>query len=76
MQLQDLIKPIEEQTEEELRERLRELRHSRTVIRPGAKRHAKKAAGKGRVTRTTKAANIFAGLSPDQLAELIASLEE
>lgn len=75
MQLHDLVSPIEKQTDAELLERLRELRHTRTVIRPAAKRHAKKAESKGRVTRSAKVANLFAGLSAEELANLIASLE-
>lgn len=75
MQLQDLVKPIDEMSDEALRERIRLLRHTRTVSRPAAKHHAKKAEAKGRVTRVTKVANLFAGFTPEQLQALMDDLE-
>lgn len=71
MQLQDLVKPIEEMTDEELRARLREIRHNREVVRPAAKKHVERAKKKGSVTRINKAADLFAGMSEEEKAELI-----
>lgn len=75
MQLQDLVKPIEQMTDEELTARLQEIRHKRDTVRPAAKRHVEKAAKKGTQTRITKAADLFAGMSEEEKAEIIKALE-
>jgi uncharacterized tellurite resistance protein B-like protein len=75
MQLQDLVKPIDEMTDEELRARLREIRHKREIVRPAAKKHIERAKKKGAVTRINKAAELFAGMSEEEKAELIKALE-
>ena len=75
MQLQDLVKPIDEMTDEELRARLREIRHKREVVRPAAKKHIERAKKKGAVTRINKTAELFAGMSEEEKAELIKALE-
>ena len=74
MQLHDLYKPLEDLTDEELRQRLQEIRHNRTVERPAAKARAKRAANKGRVSKINKAQGMLAGLTKEQIAELIAEL--
>lgn len=71
MQLGNLFKPIEEMTDEELRARIQEIRHNRTVERPAAKAHAKRAESKGRVTKINKAQSLLAGLSPEQIKQLL-----
>jgi len=74
MQLQNLFKPLDELSDEELKARLQEIRHNRTVERPAAKAHAKRAENKGRVSKVNKAQGLLAGLSKEQIAELIAEL--
>lgn len=74
MQMKDLVKPIDEQSDEELLARLREIRHNRNVIRPAAKTHAKNKAKKGAVTRINKLDDMLGSLTPEQRAELIAQL--
>lgn len=71
MQMQDLIKPIEQMTDEELMERLRTIRSRRTAERPAAKAHAKRAAKKGAVTRIKKVDDMFAGMSAEEKQQLI-----
>lgn len=71
MQMQDLIKPIEQMTDDELMERLRTIRSRRTAERPAAKAHAKRAAKKGAVTRIKKVDNLVGGMSEAEKAELI-----
>lgn len=75
MQLKDLFKPIEQLTDEELKERLREIRHNRTVERPAAKARAKRAENKGRVTKVNKAQSLLAGLSPEEIRQLLLEVE-
>lgn len=74
MQLQDLVKPIGEMTDEELGERLRALRHKRDVVRPAAKKHVERAVKKGTQARVTKVADMFSGMSEAEKAELIKAL--
>lgn len=74
MQLTDLIKPMDQMTDEELMERLRTIRHNRTTVRPAAKAHAKRAAKKGAQGRMSKVEQMLEGLSDEQRAELIREL--
>ena len=74
MQLHDLVKPIEDQSDEELEARLREIRHRRDTIRPAARKHVERAAKKGTKTRVTKTAGMFSNLSEAEKAELIKAL--
>jgi hypothetical protein len=76
MQLQNLIKPIEEQTDEELLERLREIRNNRNTVRPAAKSHAKRAAKKGQQGRIKKVESLLEGLTPEQIEQLLTELGE
>jgi hypothetical protein len=76
MQLKDLVKPIDQMSDEELLERLRQIRHRRTTERPVAKaREVKeeKRASRGRMTALDKA---LASLSPEDRDKLMKSLEE
>lgn len=75
MQLADLVKPIDQQTDEELLERLREIRNNRNTVRPAAKAHAKRAAKKGQQGRVKKVEDLLEGLTPEQIAELLSELE-
>lgn len=76
MQMQDLIKPISDCTDEELMERLRAIRHNRTTVRPAGAARAKRAAKKGTQARVNKVENLLDALSPEQLLELMAQLGE
>lgn len=75
MDLSKLIKPIEMMSDEELLERLKELRHRREVVRPAATAHKQMAARKGMQTRMTGVEKLLAGMSEEDRAALIASLE-
>lgn len=78
MKLSDLQKPLAEQTDEELIERLRRIRHNRHVERPAVKKREEKAdAITGR--RAAKKAGssmdkMLAGLTDEQRLALIAQL--
>lgn len=74
MQLHDLVKPINDMSDEELGQRLRELRHKRDVVRPAAKKHVERAAKKGTQARVTKVADLFGNMSEAEKAELIKAL--
>ncbi len=75
MDLSKLVTPIDQQTDEELMARLRELRHRREIIRPAATAHKVKAARKGMQTRMTAVEKLMAGMSEEERLSLIASLE-
>lgn len=76
MQLADLVKPIEDCTDEELLERLRHIRNNRNAVRPAAKAHAKRAAKKGQLGRMSTVEKLLAGMSPEERAAIIAELGE
>lgn len=76
MQLTDLVKPIEQCTDEELLERLRTIRNNRNTIRPAAKAHAKREARKGQQGRMSAVEKLLAGMSPEERAAIIAELGE
>jgi hypothetical protein len=76
MQLADLVKPLDQCTDEELLERLRTIRNNRTSVRPAAKAHAKRAERKGLQTRVSKVENLIAGLSPEAIQQLLLELGE
>lgn len=75
MQLHDLIKPIEEQSDEELLERLRKIRHTRSVVRPAAVKHKVDAEKKKTRSTTKKVENLLDALSPAEREALIKQLE-
>ncbi len=76
MQINQLIKPIDEMTDEELNDRIRELRHRREVIRPAAKARSDRVVKKQTIKKQTQVERMLATLSPEQLATLIQSLGE
>lgn len=74
MQLQNLIKPIEEMTDEELKERLFDIRHRREYEKPAAKARVKKAEKKESKKKVSAAEKLLANLSPEDLAALLSEL--
>jgi len=76
MQLSDLVKPIDQMTDDELKESLRALRHRRTTERPAAAKHKAKAEKKEAAPKMTKVKNLLAGLSPEEMAALLKQLGE
>lgn len=76
MQLNDLVKPIEEQTDEELRERLFAIRHRRETERPAAQTRVKKAARKESKKKMSAAEKMLSELPADVLAALLQEMGE
>lgn len=76
MQLSDLVKPLDQMTDDELKESLKELRHRRSVERPAAAKHKAKAEKKESAPKVAKVKNILAGLSPADIAALLKQLGE
>jgi hypothetical protein len=71
MQLSDLVKPIEEQTDEELRERLQALRSRREMERPAKAKHVQKAQKKEVRKKISPIQKMLEQLSPEEIAQLL-----
>lgn len=76
MQLKNLIQPLDKMSDEELQERIREIRHNRTTIRPAAKARESKTAKKGNVTRISKAESILATMTLEERKMMIEQLSQ
>jgi len=74
MQLQNLVKPIEEMTDDELRERLRQVRANRVKERPAAKARVKRETKKGGQGRLKNAEYLLLSLSPEEREALMKEL--
>lgn len=74
MQLKDLVTPIRDMTDEELREKLRSIRHNRTVVRPAAAKKTERTEKKESRAKVSAVDKLLDGLSPEQKAELIKQL--
>lgn len=75
MQLDDLIKPLESLTQEELEKRLFDIRHRREQSGASRKTKEKKKARKATTKAVTGVENLLKGLSQEELAALLATLE-
>ena len=71
MQLGDLVKPIEEMTDEELRERLQGIRHRQTVERPASKARTVKKEKKETRKKLNPIQKLLGELTPEQIEELL-----
>ncbi len=76
MQLLDLVKPIEQMSDEELQAKLREVRNNRNHAKPAAQAHVKRAAKKTSNAKVSKAVKITDGLTEKEKLELIAMLQQ
>lgn len=71
MRLEQLVKPIEEMTDEELLERLHAVRHRREVAKPVAKKKAQVAATKQSRKKVGAVEKLLEGLSLEELEALL-----
>ena len=76
MQLHNLVQPIENMSDDELRARLIDLRRRRETEKPKAARAVKKAEKKDGRKKVSAAEKLLAELSPEQLEILMAQLGE
>lgn len=74
MQIQNLIKPISQMTDEELLEKVRQIRHRREVARPVAAQKAERAEKKATQARSKKLDKTLDALSEEELLAMIAKL--
>lgn len=78
MRLENLIKPMDDMSDAELMERLREIRHNRETARPAAAARQKRADSKGKVSskKVTQLETLLASLSPEDRLKLFEGLGE
>ncbi len=74
MQLQDLVKPMEQMSDEELLAKIRKVRQNRITLKPAAKAHEKRESKKGATGRISAAEKILAGMTPAQREAMMAQL--
>lgn len=75
MQLKNLVKPLDQLTDEELHERLRQVRHNREVVRPAAAKRTERAETKKSRGKVSAIEKLLAGLSDEDRAKLLSQLE-
>jgi len=76
VQIHNLVKSLDQLSDDELLARLQQVRHNREVARPVAKRKAASVAKKEGAARTKKISKLLDGLSDDDRAKLIEQLSE
>lgn len=76
MQTPELIKTLDQMTDDELLERLRTVRHNREVARPVAKKKADVAEKKTSRKRVSDMDKLLVGMTEEERQQLINSLSE
>lgn len=71
MQLTDLVKPIDQLSDDELLEKLRMIRNNRSVVRPAGQARAVRAAKKGGQGRVSKVEDLLKGLTQEEIKLLL-----
>lgn len=76
LQLHQLVKTVDEMTEQELLEHLRQVRHRREVQRPAARKIVERAESKVSRKKMSAAEKLLSSLSPEEIAKLLENNEE
>lgn len=76
MQTPELIKTLDQMTDDELLERLRTVRHNREVARPVAKKKADVAEKKTSRKRVSDMDKLLVGMTEEERQQIINSLSE
>lgn len=74
MQIHDLVKPLDQMTDQELLERVRQLRHNRETLRPASRKIAERAVKKTTKAKVNKVEGLLDNLTEEQRLALIAKL--
>lgn len=75
MKLKDLTKRISSMSDEELREHVRLMRHTKNVVRPAKAKHEADAVKVEKRRQTSKVDKMLAGMSEDDKRQLMLLLE-
>ena len=70
MQLKDLVKPLDKMTEEELMDRVRQIRHERSELRPAAAAIKERAVRKTTRKKLSATDKLLDKLTPEEREEL------
>jgi len=70
-----LVKTIDQMSDAELMERIREIRHNRETVRPAAAKHVERAETKTSRKKVSSVEKLLEGLSDAERASLLAQLE-
>ena len=76
MQIQDLVKTIDNMTDDELLARVREMRHRRETLRPAAANRVARVEKKASRAKVNKTADLVDAMSEEERLKLIALLEQ
>ena len=76
MQLKDLVKPLDQLTDEELLEKLRSIRHNRSVVRPAHQAHIDRAVKKTKRATAKKVTTTIGNLTDEERQKLIEQLQQ
>jgi DNA-binding MarR family transcriptional regulator len=76
MKLSNLVKTIDQMTDEELIERLRIIRHNREVAKPAVRQRVERSEKKSSRIRVSAAEKLLVGLSEEERRQLILQLGE
>ena len=74
MQLNDIVKTLDQMTDKELLERVRELRHRRETIRPAAAKHVERSEKKASQKKVTGVEKLLGVLTHEERQALIEQL--
>lgn len=74
VQIQDLVKTIDTMSDDELLQRVREMRHRREILRPAAKARTERVEKKASRTRMKKTTDLLDDLSEADRLKLIEML--
>ena len=75
MQLKDLVKPLDQMTDDELMTRLRTVRHSRETIRPAARKRVERVEVKAARLRVTTMDKMLEGMSDSEREDLLTDVQ-
>lgn len=75
MKISGLVKTIDQMSDAELLERVRQIRHNRETIRPAAVKHIERAETKTSRKKVSSVEKLLEGLTDAERANLLAQLE-
>jgi hypothetical protein len=76
VKLKDLVKPLSEQTDQELQDRLREIRHRRETVKPARAKIVERAETKTERKKVAKVQDLLEGMTLEEKMKLIQQLTE
>lgn len=75
MRLHDIVPDVQKMSDDELREHVRGIRHNKFIARPAMQKHKEKPQKQERKSARLNINKMLAGMSQDEIAQLIQQLE-